>query len=34
MASRQSESRKLAAMRDYLLPNLLSGEVRVEAAHG
>ena len=28
------ESRKLAAMRDYLLPKLLSGEVRVEAVHG
>ena len=28
------ESRKLAAMRDYLLPKLLSGNVRVEAAHG
>lgn len=28
------ESRKLAAMRDYLLPKLLSGDVRVEAAHG
>ncbi|MEA2164995.1 MAG: type restriction enzyme subunit [Thermoanaerobaculia bacterium] len=28
------ESRKLAEMRDYLLPKLLSGSVRVEAAHG
>jgi len=28
------ESRKLAAMHDYLLPKLLSGQVRVEAAHG
>ena len=28
------ESRKLAAMRDYLLPKLLSGNVGVEAAHG
>lgn len=28
------ESRKLSAMRDYLLPKLLSGDVRVEAAHG
>jgi hypothetical protein len=25
------ESRTLAALRDYLLPKLLSGEVRVEA---
>lgn len=28
------ESTKLAVMRDYLLPKLLSGQVRVEAAHG
>jgi type I restriction enzyme S subunit len=28
------ESRKLAEMRDYLLPRLLSGAVRVEAGHG
>ena len=28
------ESRKLAEMRDYLLPRLLSGTVRVEAGHG
>jgi len=28
------ESRTLAAMRDYLLPKLLSGKVRVEVAHG
>lgn len=28
------ESRKLAEMRDYLLPKLMSGQVRVEAAHG
>lgn len=28
------ESSKLAEMRDYLLPNLLSGQVRVKAAHG
>ncbi|MDN5869792.1 MAG: restriction endonuclease subunit S [Nitrococcus sp.] len=28
------ESEQLAAMRDYLLPKLLSGEVRVEGAHG
>ena len=27
------ESRKLAAMRDYLLPKLLSGKIRVESAH-
>lgn len=28
------ESRNLAEMRDYLLPGLLSGQVRVEVAHG
>ena len=28
------ESRKLGEMRDYVLPTLLSGQVRVEAAHG
>jgi type I restriction enzyme, S subunit len=28
------ESRKLAEMRDYLLPKVLSGDVRVEAVHG
>jgi type I restriction enzyme, S subunit len=28
------ESSKLAEMRDYLLPKLLSGQVRVEVAHG
>lgn len=28
------ESSKLAEMRDYLLPKLLSGQVRVEATHG
>ncbi len=28
------ESSKLAEMRDYLLPKLLSGQVRVESAHG
>jgi type I restriction enzyme S subunit len=28
------ENQQLAAMRDYLLPKLLSGQVRVEAAHG
>ncbi len=28
------ESRKLAEMRDYLLPRLLSGKVRVESANG
>ena len=28
------ESRKLVTMRNYLLPKLLSGNVRVEAAHG
>ena len=28
------ESSKLAAMRDYLLPKLLSGDVQVEATHG
>ena len=26
--------RKLAEVRDYLLPKLLSGQVRVEVAHG
>lgn len=30
----EDESAKLAEMRDYLLPKLLSGAVRVEAAHG
>lgn len=30
----ETESAKLAAMRDYLLPRLLSGRVRVEATHG
>jgi type I restriction enzyme, S subunit len=29
-----AESSKLAELRDYLLPKLLSGEARVEAAHG
>lgn len=33
-AATQLESRKLAEMRDYLLPKLLSGQVHVEAAHG
>ena len=28
------ESEQLGAMRDYLLPKLLSGQVRVDAAHG
>ena len=28
------ESSKLAEMRDYLLPTLFSGQVRVEVAHG
>lgn len=28
------ESRRLATMRDYLLPKLLRGDVRVEASHG
>jgi type I restriction enzyme S subunit len=28
------ENEQLATMRDYLLPKLLSGQVRVEAAHG
>jgi len=27
------ESSKLAAMRDYLLPKLLSGDLQVEAAY-
>jgi type I restriction enzyme S subunit len=30
----RSEIERLAAMRDYLLPTLLSGDVRVKAAHG
>ncbi|MGK2897660.1 MAG: restriction endonuclease subunit S [Burkholderiaceae bacterium] len=30
----RSESEMLAAIRDYLLPKLLSGNVRVEAVHG
>lgn len=29
-----TESAKLAEIRDYLLPNLLNGEVRVESGHG
>ena len=33
-ATTQLESRKLAEIRDYLLPKLLVGEARVEAAHG
>ncbi len=34
VASSEVESRRLAAMRDYLLPRLLSGSIRVEAANG
>lgn len=34
IAESEQESRKLAEMRDYLLPRLLSGAVRVEAGHG
>ena len=34
VAASEVESRKLAEMRDYLLPKLLSGQVRVEVAHG
>jgi type I restriction enzyme S subunit len=34
VAASEIESRKLADMRDYLLPKLLSGQVRVEAARG
>ncbi len=34
LAAAERESATLAAMRDYLLPKLLSGQVRVEAAHG
>lgn len=34
MLALKKESRKLAEMRDYLLPRLLSGAVRVEAGHG
>jgi len=30
----ETESRKLSEMRDYLLPKLLSGQVRVEVANG
>lgn len=33
-AAIEAESRKLAQMRDYLLPKLLSGQVRVEVANG
>lgn len=33
-AQAMMESRKLAEMRDYLLPKLLSGEVRVKDIHG
>ena len=34
LAAAERESATLAAMRDYLLPMLLTGDVRVEAAHG
>jgi len=34
VAASRLESSNLAEMRDYLLPKLLSGQVRVEAAHG
>jgi len=34
VASHEVESRKLAEMRDYLLPKLLSGNVRVEVPNG
>jgi type I restriction enzyme S subunit len=34
IATTQLESRKLAEIRDYLLPKLLCGEVRLEATHG
>ncbi len=34
VAASESESRKLAEMRDYLLPRLLGGSVRVEVADG
>jgi type I restriction enzyme S subunit len=33
-AMTQLESRRLAEMRDYLLPKLLSGQLRVEVRHG
>ena len=33
-ATTQLESRKLAEIRDYLLPRLLIGEARVEVTHG
>lgn len=34
VAASEIESRKLVEMRDYLLPKLLSGQARVEVAHG
>ena len=34
LATIELESRQLASMRDYLLPKFMSGQVRVDAAHG
>lgn len=34
VATSETESRKLAGLRDYLLPKLLSGQVRVEVTNG
>ena len=34
LAANHAESATLAEVRDYLLPTLFSGQVRVEAAHG
>jgi type I restriction enzyme S subunit len=34
VAASETESRKLCEMRDYLLPKLLSGQVRVEVSNG
>lgn len=34
LTANHDESARLAAMRDYLLPKLLNGQVRVETAHG
>ena len=33
LAANENESAKLAALRDYLLPRLLSGRVRVRESH-
>jgi type I restriction enzyme S subunit len=34
IASHEAESRQLADMRDYLLPKLLNGDVRLEVTSG